>query len=98
MNKIVLTKDAWDAYYRGEDAVLDKNTNEYVSYKTFYERERDRYWGIREAAWKFLKEHEQNKGTEAYNLIWQTFVLATHELNRVMFELNDLKEKEKKNK
>ena len=57
----------------------------------FFEAERDRYWGIREAAWKFLKEHEQDKGTEAYNLIWQTFVLATERMNDAIFEIERLK-------
>ena len=65
--------------------------------KSFLEHERDRLFGLKETAFKFLKEHEKDKGTEAYNLIHQTFITATHELNRVMFELNDLKEKEKKN-
>lgn len=95
MNKIVLTKDAQDALLRGEDVYLDGNF--YFSQKSFLEHERDRLFGLKETAFKFLKEHEKDKGTEAYNLIHQTFITATHELNRVMFELSDLKEKEKKN-
>ena len=38
----------------------------------FLKQEWERYNRIREAANKFLEEHEQYKGTEAYNLICLT--------------------------
>jgi hypothetical protein len=87
-----MTKDAWDAYYRGEDSILDKNTNEYVSYKTFYERERDRYFNLRENAFQWIRSHENEKDTDAYNLIHQTFILAGLKVNEAILKLNEVKD------
>ena len=89
-----MTNDAWDAYYRGEDAILDKNTNEYVSYKTFYERERDRYFNLRENAFQWIRGHENEKDTDEYNLIHQTFILAGLKVNEANLKLNEIRENE----
>ena len=93
-----MTKDAWDAYYREEDAVLDKNTNEYVSYKTFYERERDRYFNLRENAFQWIRSHDNEKDSDAYNLIHLLFILAGLKVEEAKLKLNEIKETERRQK
>ena len=53
----------------------------------FLKQEWERYNRIREAANKFLEEHEQDKGTEAYNLICQTRKLAADRAIEIMGEI-----------
>lgn len=92
MNKVFLSKDFQDALKRREDRYRAKDM--YVAQKTFLEWQRDRYFKISDDAYKWLKEHEKEKGTKTYDLIHFAFIDSELRANDALFELNQIKNKE----